>query len=91
MISSCWYVYILQCQDGSLYTGVTTDVKRRMKMHAAGKGSKYVASKGFKQLIASQVCATQSEACTHEYAIKQLPREEKRAWFSSKAKSLKGA
>jgi len=43
-----WYVYILECEDGSFYTGVTNDVDKRMKAHADGKrGSKYVYNKGF--------------------------------------------
>ena len=46
-----WYVYILECQDGSFYTGVTNDVDVRMNAHATGKGSKYVYKKGFKKLL----------------------------------------
>ena len=45
-----WYVYILECGDGSFYTGVTTDIDARIKAHAEGKGSKCVYSKGFKKL-----------------------------------------
>ena len=48
-----WYVYILECQDGSFYTGVTNDVDARMKAHAEGKGSKYVYRKGFKEFCSA--------------------------------------
>ena len=72
-----WYVYLLECQDSSYYTGVTNDINKRMKMHAEGKGSKYVYRKGFRRLIGSMSCKDKSDACKIEYEIKQLPREEK--------------
>ncbi|MCK4647689.1 GIY-YIG nuclease family protein [Candidatus Pacearchaeota archaeon] len=76
-----WYVYILECQDGSFYTGVTTDVDARMKVHAEGKGSKYVYQKGFVRLLKAKLCESKSDACKCEYAIKRLPRGEKLGWF----------
>jgi putative endonuclease len=79
-----WSVYVLECKDGSYYTGVTNDVDARMKAHAIGKGSKYVYKKGFKGLLRSRVCKDKSEACKCEYAIKQLPRREKLGWFDVK-------
>lgn len=72
-----WFVYILECQDGSYYTGVTNDVEKRMKIHKSGKGSKYVKRKGFRHLIATKLCENKSDACKTEYWIKQLPRNEK--------------
>ena len=78
-----WYVYILECCDGSYYTGVTNDVDKRMKAHAEGKGSKYVYKKGFKELIKIKLCESKSDACKCEYAIKKLPRGEKLKWFES--------
>ena len=77
-----WFVYILECCDGSFYTGVTTDVDKRMKAHAEGKGSKYVYRKGFRKLLACKECESKSEACKAEYEIKQLDRREKLGWFS---------
>ena len=76
-----WYVYILECQDGSFYTGVTNDIDARMEAHAIGKGSKYVYKKGFKELLRVMPCKNKSEACKHEYQIKQLPKNEKIIWF----------
>ncbi len=76
-----WYVYILECQDGSFYTGVTNDVDARMKVHADGKGSKYVCNKGFVRLLKAKLCESKSEACKCEYEIKKLPRGEKLGWF----------
>ena len=72
-----WFVYLLECLDGSYYTGVTNDVDKRMNAHAEGKGSKYVYGKGFKKLIAAIPCKNKSEACKAEYKIKNLPRKEK--------------
>ncbi len=75
-----WYVYILECGDGSFYTGVTTDVDARIKAHAEGRGSKYVYKKGFKKLLRVKLCKNKSDACKCEYKIKQLPRGEKVGW-----------
>ena len=81
MTTKTWHTYILECQDGSLYTGVTNDIDKRMKEHANGKGSKYVRVKGFKRLLKSKLCKDRAEACRFEYAIKKLPRDEKLTWF----------
>jgi len=78
-----WYVYILECCDGSFYTGVTNDLNKRMKAHAEGKGSKYVYKKGFKKLLTAKPCKNKSDACKAEYQIKQLPRNEKLSWFEN--------
>ena len=76
-----WHVYILECKDGSFYTGVTNNINSRMKAHSAGKGSKYVYKKGFKRLLKTKPCKNKSEACKCEYAIKQLPKRKKLDWF----------
>jgi putative endonuclease len=76
-----WHVYILECCDGSYYTGVTNDIDNRMKAHADGKGSKYVNKKGFKKLLQAKPCKNKSDACKCEYEIKQLPRNQKLGWF----------
>ena len=52
-----------------------------MEAHAEGKGSKYVCKKGFKKLLRVKLCKDKSDACKCEYAIKQLPRNEKLSWF----------
>ncbi len=77
-----WCVYLLECQDGSFYTGVTNNVDKRMEAHATGKGSKYVYRKGFKQLLRVKDCEDKSDACKAEYQIKQLHRNEKLDWFN---------
>ena len=76
-----WFVYLLECCDGSFYCGVSNDVDARMDAHASGKGSKYVRKKGFRKLLRTQECADRSEACKCECEIKKLPRGEKVGWF----------
>ena len=72
-----WSVYILKCLDGSYYTGITNDIKKRMTAHKNGKGSKYVKSRGFGRLICSKNYTNKSEVLKAEYKIKQLHRDEK--------------
>ncbi len=81
MTNKIWCVYLLECCDGSFYTGVTNNIDARMKAHAIGKGSKYVGRKGFKELLRVQECKDKSDACKCEYAIKQLSKWEKLDWF----------
>lgn len=76
-----WFVYILECRDDSLYTGITTDVERRMKQHKSGKGSKYVRRKGFSRVLHSIIADSKSEALKIEYKIKQLERNDKITFF----------
>ena len=72
-----WYLYILRCKDGSLYTGITTDVEKRMEAHQAGKGAKYTRGRGPLELVYREACGDHSDALKRELEIKRLPREEK--------------
>jgi len=72
-----WTVYILQCADGTLYTGITTDMERRQKMHESGKGAKYTRNRGPFTLIHAETHATRSEASKRELEIKSLNRQDK--------------
>ena len=75
-----WYVYILRCRDATLYTGITTDLARRVKEHNEGKvGAKYTKVRRPVSLVYNEVCKTRSVALKREYAIKQLSREAKQA------------
>jgi putative endonuclease len=77
-----WFVYILECQDGSFYTGVTNNLDKRMKAHTECKGSKYVMKKGFKHLLKSKECLNRSDACKAECHIKTLQKYDKLDWFN---------
>lgn len=72
-----WYVYMLRCGDGSLYTGCTTDVARRLKAHQSGKGAKYTRSHQPVVLAYTEEAADHSAALRREAAIKKLSRIEK--------------
>ena len=72
-----WYVYILRCGDGTLYTGITNDVPRRLQMHRSGRGAKYTRGRQPLELVYTQVCDDHSEALRREWQIKQLSRREK--------------
>ena len=71
------YTYILQCADGSLYTGWTNDLDRRLKAHNAGRGGKYTRSRRPVALVYQEAFETAREAMSREWHIKQLTREEK--------------
>lgn len=73
-----WFVYLIECVDGSVYTGVAIDVAARYAMHVAGKGARYTRSHPPARLLASFECADRSSALKAEYAIKQLSPEQKR-------------
>jgi putative endonuclease len=77
-----WIVYILQCADNSLYTGITNDLDRRMAEHAAGKGAKYTKSRGPFRLVYSETCQDRAEASRRETAIKAMDRGKKLLLFS---------
>jgi predicted GIY-YIG superfamily endonuclease len=70
-------VYIVACADGSLYTGVATDVLRRLEEHRSGKGAKYTRGRAPLRLVYSEVCGTRSVAQKREAAIKRMTRAEK--------------
>ena len=72
-----WYVYILRCGDGTLYTGITDDVDRRLAVHRSGKGAKYTRGRGPLEVVYTQEVPDKSAALKREIAIKKLTRQEK--------------
>ena len=72
-----WYLYILRCRAGSLYTGITADVQRRLAAHRAGKGAKYTRGRGPLGLVYSEICGSHSDALKRELTIKALTKPEK--------------
>ena len=72
-----WYVYILECGDGTLYTGITDDVQRRLQTHRSGKGAKYTRGRGPLELVYSEECGSHSDALKREANVKKLSREAK--------------
>lgn len=74
-----YWVYILRCRDGTLYTGSTSDVDRRAAAHNSGRGAKYTRGRGPVEVVYREECAGKSAALRREYAIKSLTRAEKLA------------
>jgi len=72
-----WYVYTLRCGDGTLYTGITDDVEKRLAAHRAGKGAKYTRGRSPLELVYLEEQPDKSAALRREIAIKKLPRKEK--------------
>lgn len=71
------YVYILECKDGTFYTGWTNNLEKRIDMHSKGKGAKYTRGRGPVKLVHYEEFEKKSDALKREYAIKQLSREKK--------------
>ena len=82
-----YYVYLLRCGDGTLYTGFTNDLARRLAAHNAGKGAKYTRSRLPVELVYWESFSNKSSALRREYAIKQLPRRQKLTLIQSSVPS----
>lgn len=91
MTESVWYLYLIECEDGSLYTGITTDVERRYAEHAAGKGARYTRMKKPLRLVGFRMCGSRSEALKAELALKKLPATQKPAAMNGTAPLRAGA
>jgi putative endonuclease len=77
MTNNSWYIYIVICKDNSLYTGITTDIDKRIATHNSGKGAKYTRGRGPVKLVYSEKHLGKSEASKREAQIKRLSRTEK--------------
>ena len=75
--SDQWFLYILKCKGGSLYTGVTKDLNRRFKMHKAGKASRYTRTRRPVKLLYQEMCGSRTQALVRECAVKAFPRKKK--------------
>ena len=74
-----YYLYILRCGDGTFYTGITTDVDRRLALHQSGRGAKYTRGRGPLTVVYREECGDKSAALKRELQVKALSREEKLA------------
>lgn len=81
-----WFVYMLKCNDGSLYTGISTDLTRRVLEHNDSiKGAKYTRNRRPVTLVYQESCQDRSSATKREIAIKKLPRSKKQALISNQS------
>lgn len=87
---SAWQVYMLRCRRGTLYTGVTTDIDRRLKAHNRGRGAAYVRRNGPGELVYLEAAPGHSEALRREAAIKRLVRSRKLGLLTAPSNLLLG-
>ena len=76
-----WYVYIIECKDNSLYTGITNNLSKRLEVHNSGKGAKYTKTRLPVKLVYKEIYRTKEESLKRESEIKKLKRREKLALF----------
>ena len=79
-----WYVYILQCADGTLYTGITNDLDRRLKAHNAGTASKYTRVRRPVAMVYQEEADAKGNALRRELQIKSMSRQQKMDMFINK-------
>jgi putative endonuclease len=78
-VGNDWSLYILQCRDGSLYTGITNHLERRLKMHQNGKASRYTRTRRPVEMLYSETCGDRSRALIRECEVKEWPKKKKEA------------
>jgi putative endonuclease len=80
-----WYLYLLECNDGTLYTGITNNLERRVQEHNNGTASRYTRSRLPVKLLYQERCKSRSSALKKEYGLKELSRKEKKEYIKLKA------
>ena len=84
-----WFLYMIECEDGSIYTGITVNVADRFSAHASGKGARYTRSHPPRRLLVSVEYADRSSAAKAEHAMKRLTAGEKRAFCKQHGVSIR--
>jgi putative endonuclease len=77
-----WYVYLIECRNGSWYAGITNDLEARYAAHAAGKGARYTRANPPVKLLGARPFPDRSAASRAEHEIKRLPKAKKLAWLT---------
>jgi putative endonuclease len=85
-----WYVYIIECENNTLYTGITTSVQRRFLQHKQGKGSKYFRSSPPRKIVFIEAHPNRSQATMREIAIKKLSKLKKIELINNQSNSVPG-
>lgn len=78
-----WHLYLLRCQDGNLYAGITTDVERRFRQHLSGRGARYTRAHRPLCVVGTRPYPDRASALRAEHALKRQPRARKLAWLLS--------
>ena len=85
MSAKPWFLYLLECANGAYYAGITTDVEARFLAHQSGKGARYTRANPPLRIVAQKAYVDRAAASRAEWALKQLPREQKTGFFSGEA------
>ena len=83
-----WWLYVLECRGGVLYTGIAKDVDERFEAHSRGAGARFTRSKPPLRIVARVCFASKGEALRAEYALKQATRAEKLRWCAAGLESF---
>ncbi|KKR03804.1 MAG: putative endonuclease [Parcubacteria group bacterium GW2011_GWF2_39_13b] len=86
MLNKKWFIYILECEDNSLYTGYSSNAKKRFLTHCSGKGAKYTKSHKPRKILYIEKHNTKIEAMKKERQIKEWPRKKKLNFIEKKSK-----
>ncbi len=78
-----WYVYLLECRNGSYYAGISNDVEARFQAHLCGKGARYTRANPPVRVLASRAYPDRATASKAEWQLKRQPRERKLAWLAA--------
>lgn len=81
MTAASWFLYLLECTDGSYYAGISTDVEARFRVHLSGKGARYTRAHPPLRILGQRAYADRSAASRAEWELKRLPRGRKLAWL----------
>ena len=82
-----WFLYILRCSDGSLYTGIAKDAAKRLQKHSSGKGARYTRTRLPLELIYQESCRNRTHALVREYEVKRYPKKKKEALIGKEVKA----
>ena len=88
MAADRWFLYLLECSNGSYYAGISTDVQARFQIHLTGKGARYTRAYPPQRILGFREYPDRSAASRAEWQIKQLPRARKLAWLQSDAAGI---
>lgn len=86
-----WTVYILECADKTLYTGITNDMESRLAKHVKGTGAKYTRGRGPLKIVYTELLKTKSRALKREIEIKSLARKQKLELAAARAKRVRAS
>ncbi len=86
-MNGAWWVYMIACRGGTIYTGIAKDPERRLRLHAAGKGAAYTRINPPIALLARKAFPTRAAALAEEAALKKLPKAGKEAWVRDQRRS----